>query len=277
MPIHCFIDKYLLTHSRSWVLLEKLPIMQPLKNFPEFNGAWRFGTVFKRALQWSLSWAISIQSIPSYRSKIHFNGVYPPTSWSSQWSLSFWLSHQYPICIPLLPNLCCMPRPFHRSWLDHYNYTWRRVQVMKLLIVQFSPISCRFIPLRSTYSPLQAVLNDPQSMFLPLCQGPSFTPIMSSAFSKFGTLTLWLFRIVLWINLTFDFLAVVTTNRTVFWNATSYSRLEFSLAFRRNVFFLYLWSTCKASKRYVRHIQQVLFTSFSFRVLLAIWPWRRRQ
>jgi hypothetical protein len=36
-------------------------------------------------------------------SKIHFNIVQPPTPWSSQWSLSFWLSHQYPICIPLLP------------------------------------------------------------------------------------------------------------------------------------------------------------------------------
>jgi hypothetical protein len=26
-------------------------------------------------------------------------------SWSSQWSLSFWFSHQYSICIPLLPHL----------------------------------------------------------------------------------------------------------------------------------------------------------------------------
>jgi hypothetical protein len=28
---------------------------------------------------------------------------------SSQWSLSFWLSHQYPTCIPLLPHSCYMP------------------------------------------------------------------------------------------------------------------------------------------------------------------------
>jgi hypothetical protein len=33
-------------------------------------------------------------------SEIHFNTVHPPTSWSSQWSLSFWYSHQYPICSP---------------------------------------------------------------------------------------------------------------------------------------------------------------------------------
>jgi hypothetical protein len=38
-----------------------------------------------------------IHSIPSYLSKIHFNIVHASTSWSSQWSLSFWLSHQYPI------------------------------------------------------------------------------------------------------------------------------------------------------------------------------------
>jgi hypothetical protein len=34
---------------------------------------------------------------------IHVNIVHPPMSWSSQWSPSFWLSHQYPIGIRLLP------------------------------------------------------------------------------------------------------------------------------------------------------------------------------
>jgi hypothetical protein len=29
-----------------------------------------------------------------------------------------------------------MPCPSHPPWLDHSNYTWRRVQVMKLLIKQ---------------------------------------------------------------------------------------------------------------------------------------------
>jgi hypothetical protein len=36
-----------------------------------------------------------IPTIPSYLTKIHINIVHPPTSWSSQWSLSFWISHQY--------------------------------------------------------------------------------------------------------------------------------------------------------------------------------------
>jgi hypothetical protein len=46
----------LLTYLRSWALLEKPPIVQPLKNFPAFYGTRRFSTVFTRALHWSLSW-----------------------------------------------------------------------------------------------------------------------------------------------------------------------------------------------------------------------------
>jgi hypothetical protein len=42
-----------------------------------------------------------------------------------------------------------MPRPSHPPWLHHSNYTWKRIQVMKLFIMQFSPTSCRFISLHS--------------------------------------------------------------------------------------------------------------------------------
>jgi hypothetical protein len=85
-----------------------------------------------------------VHTIPSYLSKIYFNSVHSPTSWSSYWSLSFWLSHQYPICIPLLTNSCYMHRPSHPPWLDHSNYVWRGLHIMKLLIMQFffqSPIT----------------------------------------------------------------------------------------------------------------------------------------
>jgi hypothetical protein len=41
------------------------------------------------------------------------------------------------------PHSYFMSCPSHSPWLDHSNYTWRRVQVMK----QFSPTSCHFIPL----------------------------------------------------------------------------------------------------------------------------------
>jgi hypothetical protein len=101
--------------SWSWALLEKLKIVQLLKNFPAFYGTRRFITAFTTALHWSLSWA---RSNPPHPSKIHFNIVHPPTSWSS------WHSHQYPICIPLLPPSCYMPCSSHPPWLDHSNYPW---------------------------------------------------------------------------------------------------------------------------------------------------------
>jgi hypothetical protein len=94
----------LLVYLWSWTLLEKLPIVQPLKNFPAFYGTWRFITVFTRALHyihiyitlhsmdpkfakmtvgcgishtitkthWSLSWARSIQFIPSQPISLRF-------------------------------------------------------------------------------------------------------------------------------------------------------------------------------------------------------------
>jgi hypothetical protein len=58
--------RLLLTYLRSWAVLEKPPIVQSLKNFPAFYGTQRFNTVFTRALHWSLSWAIAIQSAPSH-------------------------------------------------------------------------------------------------------------------------------------------------------------------------------------------------------------------
>jgi hypothetical protein len=58
--------------------------------------------------------------------------------------LTFWLSHEYPICIPLLSHSSYMLCPSHPPWLDHSNYTWRRVQVTRRIAL--SP-SC---PWRST-------------------------------------------------------------------------------------------------------------------------------
>jgi hypothetical protein len=113
-----------LTHSWSWALLEKLSILQLLKNIPSFYGTRRFITVFTRALHWSLSF----QSIPSYLSKVHFNIVHPPTPWSSLWSLSFWLSHQYPIRIPRNRNYI---REEINRRLNSGNVCYNSVQILR--------------------------------------------------------------------------------------------------------------------------------------------------
>jgi hypothetical protein len=49
------------------------------------------------------------------------------------WSHSFWLSHQNPICTPFLLNTCHMPWLSQPSWLDHSNYIWWKLQVMKMI------------------------------------------------------------------------------------------------------------------------------------------------
>jgi hypothetical protein len=65
------------------------------------------------------------------------------------------------------PHSYYTPSPSHPPWLDHSNYTWGRVQVIKLLIMQFSPTSCHFVSFRSKYSPQHSVLKHPHSVFLP--------------------------------------------------------------------------------------------------------------
>jgi hypothetical protein len=44
---------------------------------------------------------------------------------------------QFPICIPLLPRSRYMPRPSHPLRLHYSDYTRRRLQIVKLLIMQF--------------------------------------------------------------------------------------------------------------------------------------------
>jgi hypothetical protein len=125
--------------------------------------------MFTRALKWSLSWARTIKSISpnliSLRSILTLS--FPPISWSSYLSLSFRLSHQNPKCIPLLTHARYMSYLSHPILLDHSNYTWRRVNVRNLLIMQFPPTSCDFVPLRSKYLPQHPVLEHPQYVFFP--------------------------------------------------------------------------------------------------------------
>jgi hypothetical protein len=58
-----------------------------------------------------------------------------------------------------------MPCPSHRSRLCHSNCTWRRVQVMKLLIMLFFATCYHFIILRSKYCPQHLLLKHLQCMF----------------------------------------------------------------------------------------------------------------
>jgi hypothetical protein len=87
--------------------------VQRLDNFPAFYRTWSLITTFIRALHLSLLRARPMQSTP-----------------------------------PLLLYSCHMPHPFHRLQLDYSNYIWWKVQIMKLLVMQFSPPSHHLIPPR---------------------------------------------------------------------------------------------------------------------------------
>jgi hypothetical protein len=68
--------------------------------------------------------------------------------------VSFPLAFPSIICTPSSsPPFVYMARPSHPPLLDYSNYTWRRVQITKLLIMQFSPFSRHLIPLRSKCPP----------------------------------------------------------------------------------------------------------------------------
>ena len=94
----------------SRVLLEKLIVPQQIKKFPATYGNQRFITTFTSARHLSLSWARSIQSIPSH-----------PTSWRSILILSYHLCRgipsglfpsEFPTTTLYTPSLS----PIHATW-----------------------------------------------------------------------------------------------------------------------------------------------------------------
>jgi hypothetical protein len=109
--------------------------------------------VFTRTFCWSLSWARSIQSIPPHRISLRSililssylslgfpNGIFP---------FVFLTKSLYTFVFVPMRGTCLA----HLIFLDFITLIWRGVQVMMLLIMQFSSGCYYFIPLGSKYSP----------------------------------------------------------------------------------------------------------------------------
>ena len=101
--------------------------------------------IYKSLWHLSISWARLFQYMP-----FHFiflrSIMLPSTPGSSKWSFSFRFSYQNPVCSSLPAIYAVFPAHLIILTFDHLNNTGWRVQIMKLLSIQFCPFSCYFRP-----------------------------------------------------------------------------------------------------------------------------------
>ena len=112
--------------------------------------------------------------------KICLNIIVPSSLESSKRYLAFSFPHHKPVYTSTLRYTCYMHRPSHPSRFDHLNNIGWGEEIVKLLIMYFSPLPCYLVPHRPKYSPQHPILKHPQPMFLPQCERPSFTPIQNN-------------------------------------------------------------------------------------------------
>jgi len=72
--------------------------------------------------------------------KIHLNIILPSTPGSPKWCLSLRFPHQNPAYAFPLPLMCYMSHPSHSARFYHPNNIEWGVQIIKLLIMYFSPL-----------------------------------------------------------------------------------------------------------------------------------------
>ena len=82
------------------------------------------------------------ESSPCHFLNINFTIILPSIPRSFKWSLSSRVPHQNPVCISPLLHRWYMPHPSHSSWFDHLNTIWWGVQIIKLLLMYSSPLTC---------------------------------------------------------------------------------------------------------------------------------------
>jgi len=109
----------------------------------------------------------SIHSFPCYFIVTQSNVTFPSMPLTSMWSPPFMFSDKNFVHIFHLSQAHYIFCPFHPIWLDHPNNMQWNVQVMKVLIMKYSPASHHFLCLRSKYSSQHPVPEHSQIYVLP--------------------------------------------------------------------------------------------------------------
>jgi hypothetical protein len=125
------------------ILFEKLIVTQLVKKYSAFlrNPKVHHRVHKSPILDPILSQPNPVRLIDPYLPKVHLDVILLPTPRSSQWSLAFGPPNQNPVSTSPLPHACHMSSPFHPPWFKNPNNIRWRIQVMKLIIIQFSPWS----------------------------------------------------------------------------------------------------------------------------------------
>jgi len=97
----------------------------------------------------------------------------------TQWYTLLKIYHRISACVSVLPvRITCIPKLITvdlKRFMNHPSPYRVRNTIRKLVIKQFSAVSCYFLLLRSKYFPKLSVLEMPYSIFLPYCEIPSLT------------------------------------------------------------------------------------------------------
>ena len=114
-----------------------------------------------------------------YFLNIYFN-ILPSTPRSSKFLFSIKFPHQNLVCTSSLLLTCYIPCLSHSFWFDRSNNIWWTVQIMKLLIMQSSPLLWYLVPPRRKSVSQQAVFANPQPILLPPREVPNLTPVYNN-------------------------------------------------------------------------------------------------
>jgi hypothetical protein len=134
---------HLLTHTLTHSLtpcsrfpLEKLTDLQPVNKFPALYETRMFITAFTSPRQLSISWAITIHSIPPHPTSLRSTLILPSHLSLFSQVVSFPQVSPPKSCMRLsLPLTCYMRRHYYSSPFHHLNNIVWAEQVIKLLIM----------------------------------------------------------------------------------------------------------------------------------------------